>query len=203
VHPALVDLRLDAPPADGYLAWLADWTYAPNRESFVWFTEHVASHLSDDVLARVRTFGAGQPPRKGAHHVGWDRVPRLVEHAGFVDPLSAVYPGARAVIAPVVRGAGVNNKVLEPLAAGRPVVTTSIGIRGLSPAITRQVTCGATPAAFAARIAEVIDRPGTPRDAEEARESVRPLSWDAAGEAMEQALVRALDAARSTSVPRA
>lgn len=189
VHTKLFDVRLTVPPADGYLAWLADWTYAPNRESFVWFAREVAPRLPDTVLARVRLFGTGDP--RTARLCG-ERVQRLVEHAGFVDPLSAVYEGARAIVAPVVRGAGVNNKVLEPLAAGRPVVTTTVGTRGLSAAISERLRVGATGDALAAQILNLLIDTYTVADAEFARAAVRSLSWDAAGRAMEAALVGAL-----------
>ena len=38
----------------------------------------------------------------------------------------------RAFVAPMVEGTGVKTKVLEAMAAGLPVVTTSAGVRGLS-----------------------------------------------------------------------
>lgn len=193
VQSDLFDIALTPPPADGYLAWLADWTYAPNRESYAWFVDEVSPHLPDNVLARVRTFGAGDPRRP--RNVD-DRAHRLVVHAGFVDPLSAVYDGARGIVAPVVRGAGVNNKVLEPLAAGRQVVTTTVGTRGLPSTITRHLRVGATGDGFAAAILDLLTAPFDSGDAASARAAVASLSWDTAGEAMEGALHAALGAAR-------
>lgn len=193
VQSDLFDVALTTPPAGGYLAWLADWTYAPNRESYAWFVDQVAPQLPDDVLARVRTFGAGDPRRSRNAD---DRAHRLVAHAGFVDPLSAVYDGARGIVAPVVRGAGVNNKVLEPLAAGRPVVTTRVGTRGLPSTITEHLRVGATGDGFAAAILDLLGSPFDPADAESARAAVASLSWDTAGEAMEGALDAALGVAR-------
>lgn len=196
VQTDLFDVTLTTPPGEGYLAWLADWTYAPNRESYAWFVDEVAPLLSDDVLAKVRTFGAGDPRRSRNGDENGRRVHRLVSHAGFVDPLSAVYDGARGIVAPVVRGAGVNNKVLEPLAAGRPVVTTTVGTRGLPSTITAHLRVGATGDGFASAILDLLAMPFDEAEADSARSAVASLSWDTAGEAMEGALHAAIGVAR-------
>ncbi|GAA3250444.1 hypothetical protein GCM10017691_62420 [Pseudonocardia petroleophila] len=192
VQSDLFDVTLTTPPDEGYLAWLADWTYAPNRESYAWFVDEVAPLLSDDVLTKVRTFGAGDPRRSRNGDENGQRVHRLVTHAGFVDPLSAVYNGARGIVAPVVRGAGVNNKVLEPLAVGRPVVTTAVGTRGLPPTITAHLRVGATGDGFASAMLDLLAKPFDEAEAFSARTAVASLSWDTAGEAMEGALHAAL-----------
>lgn len=192
IHAGLFDLPLEAAPGDGYLAWLADWNYPPNRESFVWFVEEVAPALPDDVLGRVRLFGAGDPlARARQDDPAWVRVRSLVRHAGFVESLLDVYRGARGLIAPVVRGAGVNNKVLEPLAAGRSVVTTVIGSRGLPPAIAENLRVGTTGEEFAREVRALLENPATVDESSRARASVQQLSWEAAGKRMEEALLQA------------
>jgi glycosyltransferase involved in cell wall biosynthesis len=198
IESSLSGLALTEPPEDGYLAWLADWVYPPNRESYQWFVREVAPRLSDDVLARVRTFGAGDPRTIGRDEPVWQRARRLMEHAGFVDSLGDVYEGARGIIAPVVRGAGVNNKVLEPLAAGRTVVTTTTGTRGLPPEITAHVRTAATGEEFAKEIIRLLESPGSIADAERGRAAVQALSWAASGELMEGVLFGAVERARSS-----
>ncbi len=191
IESSLLDLPLTTPPDEGYLAWLADWRYPPNRESYGWFVEEVAPHLPDDVLARVRTFGAGDPRAiRGTGDGHWDRVRALVDHAGFVDSLAEVYVQARATVAPVVRGAGVNNKVLEPLAAGRTVLTTAIGSRGLPPEIRAHLRIASSGEDFAEEVRGLLRSPGSSAEAERARATVQALSWDAAAVRMEEALRR-------------
>ncbi|SFT42930.1 Glycosyltransferase involved in cell wall bisynthesis [Geodermatophilus amargosae] len=200
IESSLLDLPLTTPPDEGYLAWLADWRYPPNRESYEWFVEEVAVHLPDDVLARVRTFGAGDPSTiRGTGDACWDRVRTLVQHAGFVDSLAQVYEEARATVAPVVRGAGVNNKVLEPLAAGRGVLTTAIGSRGLPPEIRAHLRIASTGAEFAAQVEDLLRSPGSAAEAQQARAAVQALSWDAAAVMMEEALRRVVAASGSRS----
>lgn len=192
INSVLLDSPLTLPPDGGYLAWLADWTYPPNRESFSWFVSEVAPWLSDAALERIRLFGAGDPRFLRAGNSQWGRMQQLVRHAGFVEPLSAVYQEARGVVAPVVRGAGVNNKVLEPLAAGRPVLTTSVGVRGLPSNLVRHVRVAETAQALASELTSLLATPASLDGVEAARAAVRSLTWQAAAATIEKALFAAI-----------
>lgn len=188
IHPQLSAVELEAPPEDGYLAWLADWIYPPNQESLRWFAREVAPLLSDDVLARVTLFGNGEPWATAEAGVAAARAAALMGRGGFVEELADVYRGARAVVAPVTRGAGMNNKVLEPLAAGRELLTTSVGVRGLSDAIrggVRQADDGPT---FARELEAMLREPWDRARVERARESVSAMSWERSGREMDAAV---------------
>ena len=50
---------------------------------------------------------------------------------GFVDDLAAELARARAVVVPLWQGGGTRLKVLESLAAARPVAGTSLGVEGV------------------------------------------------------------------------
>lgn len=50
---------------------------------------------------------------------------------GFVEDLSVLLAACDVVIVPLCTGSGTRLKVLEALAAGRPVVSTSLGVAGL------------------------------------------------------------------------
>ena len=51
---------------------------------------------------------------------------------GYVEDLRDYYHRCTVFIAPLVTGSGIKNKVLEAMAAGIPVVTSSIGIDGIN-----------------------------------------------------------------------
>ena len=195
IAPQLAALELVPPPEDGYLAWLADWTYPPNRESLRWFVREVAPLLPDDVLARVRLFGNGDPMAIAEADPASARAAALMGRAGFVEDLADVYEGARAVVAPVTRGAGLNNKVLEPLAAGRALLTTSVGVRGLSDEVRGGVRLADEGSAFTHELQALLTEPWSRARAERARESVSAMSWDRSGTMMDAAL-REVAAAR-------
>jgi glycosyltransferase involved in cell wall biosynthesis len=188
IHPQLSASELEAPPEDGYLAWLADWIYPPNQESLRWFVREVAPLLPDDALARVRLFGHGEPWATVDADEDSARAAAVMGRGGFVEELADVYRGARAVVAPVTRGAGMNNKVLEPLAAGRDLLTTPVGVRGLSDAVRGGVRLAEDGPAFARELEEMLNAPWDRARAERARESVSAMSWERSGREMDAAV---------------
>jgi glycosyltransferase involved in cell wall biosynthesis len=86
------------------------------------------------------------------------------EHAGIrvlgrVDDVRPQLEAAQAVIVPLRVGGGTRLKIVEALAAGRPVISTSIGAEGLDLTSGRELLLADTPATFAAAIGEVVGDP--------------------------------------------
>lgn len=100
---------------------MGDYAYPPNKsmldESVEWAS---AQNLPPGSL---RVVGANVP-------VG---LPPVVDRVGWVDELSEAFEGACALLAPVRTGAGVNNKVLDGLALGVPVLATPQAAGGIPP----------------------------------------------------------------------
>jgi glycosyltransferase involved in cell wall biosynthesis len=70
--------------------------------------------------------------------IGRDPSPRVlalagptVEVTGTVPDVATALAGAAVFVAPIQRGRGVRNKVLEAMAAGLPVVGTSLALQGI------------------------------------------------------------------------
>ena len=98
---------------------VGDWGYPPNRDGLRWLVEHVLPRTS----VRPST-STGRPPaaRRAAARARVRRGPRRdVRRPGDVH------------LGPVRFGGGVKRKVLQPLLAGLPVVTTTAGAHGLRP----------------------------------------------------------------------
>jgi glycosyltransferase involved in cell wall biosynthesis len=66
---------------------------------------------------------------------------------------------AGVCIAPLLSGSGTRLKILEALAAGCPVVSTSIGAEGLDLIDGQDLLLGDDPEAFAQQVAQVIENP--------------------------------------------
>jgi glycosyltransferase involved in cell wall biosynthesis len=73
-----------------------------------------------------------------------------VEVVGFAPDVRDEFAAATAVVVPLRIGTGTKNKVLQPLAMARPVVTTSIGNEGLEAVAGRHLEVADDVASFAA-----------------------------------------------------
>lgn len=100
--------------------------YAPNVDAVSYFVEDIFPIILKAV-PKAQFIIAGQRPI--------DKVQALASHnikvTGFVENLSEVYRKASIVVAPLRFGAGTQNKVLEAMATGIPVVSRNIGFKGL------------------------------------------------------------------------
>jgi GT2 family glycosyltransferase/2-polyprenyl-3-methyl-5-hydroxy-6-metoxy-1,4-benzoquinol methylase len=75
-----------------------------------------------------------------------------VEVAGWVEDLDPLLARSRLMVAPLRFGAGVKGKITQCLAAGLPVVTTSVGVEGLDVIDGESILIGDAPSTIAARI---------------------------------------------------
>jgi glycosyltransferase involved in cell wall biosynthesis len=107
---------------------IATMHYPPNADAIRWFRDAVWPLIrgrSQD--ATVEIVGARSP----GDIAEWaDSDERVMVH-GYVADVNPFCERAAAFIVPLWAGSGVRVKVLEALASGLPVVSTSIGVEGL------------------------------------------------------------------------
>jgi glycosyltransferase involved in cell wall biosynthesis len=124
--------------------------YQPNIEGVVWFATEVLPRLRALVPdVRVRIAGLGDERIAVAAQPG-------VEILGEVPDTGAELDAARVSIAPLRSGSGTRLKIVEALAHGVPVVTTTVGCEGLDLVDGHDVLVADTAEAFARRCAEVL-----------------------------------------------
>jgi sugar transferase (PEP-CTERM/EpsH1 system associated) len=96
--------------------------YAPNVDAVTYFVEAILPLIRAQV-PNVKFVIAGQRPVAKVLELANDHI--MV--TGFVQDLAAMYNSASVVVAPLRFGAGTQNKVLEAMAMGIPVVCSNIG----------------------------------------------------------------------------
>jgi glycosyltransferase involved in cell wall biosynthesis len=118
------DLPLSVPPlpSDGLTLFVGGLTYPPNRAAVGWWLDAARAHGAQAELTVVGTGATDDDRAVGAGHV---------RYVGEVDSVAAWLTQARVVAVPLQHGGGTRLKVLEALAWGRPVVSTSKGVEGL------------------------------------------------------------------------
>jgi glycosyltransferase involved in cell wall biosynthesis len=82
-----------------------------------------------------------------------------VEVTGFLGDLRPVFARAALAAAPLVYGAGIQNKVLEAMACGVPVVTTADAGAALGAVAGRELALADSDDEFAAAICQLLEHP--------------------------------------------
>ncbi len=110
--------------------------------------------------------------------------------AGFVPSMAPYFEAAHVVVAPIQTGAGIRVKIIEALAAGRPVVSTSLGYEGLGLEAGRHLLVEDDPDRFAAAIVELLADPGRRAGLAAAgrARAERDFDWRALGDQLERVL---------------
>ena len=108
------------------LLFTGNMDYAPNVDAVHYFCKDILPIIHAH-KPNVKFIIAGQRPIDSVKQL----ANKHVEVTGFIPELSTMYNQASVVVAPLRFGAGTQNKVLEAMSMGIPVVCSNIGFEGL------------------------------------------------------------------------
>jgi glycosyltransferase involved in cell wall biosynthesis len=150
--------------------------YRPNLEGITRFVrESWPRVLCRLPAARLRIAGPSAP---ASLHDLASAVPG-VELLGFVDDLTAELRRAGAVVVPIWSGGGTRIKVLEALAAARPVVGTSLGVEQIGFADGVHGLVADSDDGLAEKLCAVLDDPlSAARFGANGRDLARGYEWE-------------------------
>ncbi len=173
------------------LVFVGRMDYPPNVAGARFLAREVLPRLSARGL-NVRLHLVGAAPVRAVRRLGGPHV-RVWGRVADVRPF---HRHARIALVPLAVARGVQNKLLEALAAGRPVVATPAAVAGLPPGAEAVVRVAEGGEAFAAAIAELLaDRAGAEALGAAARRfAVDRLGWARAFSALDAAVAEVLDA---------
>lgn len=133
------------------LLFTGNMDYGPNIDAVNYFVEEILPKVQFH-FPKIKFVIAGQRP-----------VPKVLalanEHVkvtGFIPNLASEYNAASVVVAPLRFGAGTQNKVLEAMAMGVPVVCSHIGFKGLGIESGEGAIMQTEPEAFAQSIIQLL-----------------------------------------------
>jgi glycosyltransferase involved in cell wall biosynthesis len=110
------------------LVFVGTMDYYPNVEAAVWFTRRIWPRVRER-FPEWRLTLVGGNPTSAVRELG--NEPQ-VEVTGTVPDVRPYYQDAVASIVPLHTGGGTRLKILEAMASGVPVISTSIGAEGLA-----------------------------------------------------------------------
>ena len=107
-----------------------------------------------------------------------------VEFTGYVEDIRTVLSRSAVCVVPLREGGGSRLKILEAMAAGVPVVSTSVGVEGIEAESGRHLLVADTPSDLADAVERVLsDHELASRLSREARDLVeRRYDWSSIGE---------------------
>jgi sugar transferase (PEP-CTERM/EpsH1 system associated) len=165
------------------LVFVGSMSYVPNVDAVEFFVRDVlpliAAKVPDVTFTIVGARPAASVQRLAAN-------PR-VRVTGRVDDVRRYYDGAAVAIVPLRIGGGVRIKILEAMALGCPVLSTTIGAEGLGLTDGHDLMIADTPQALAAAAVRLLrDRTLRADLAARARATaLQRFSWSAVGHTLE------------------
>lgn len=176
-----VDLERFQPSADepepARLLFIGSFAHRPNVLAMEFFLEKVFPKLEGvtlHVIAGVR------------HQRFWDIQHPGVEVEGFVSDVRPAYRRATIVIAPLVASAGTNIKIMEAMAMGKAIVSSSAGIHGLELTSGRNVVVTDAADEMAAEITRLLRFPNQRKELEAGARATAEQQYGWAAIAQEQ-----------------
>ena len=197
----------DTTPVTPTLIYTGGMNMFANKDAVMWFLSDVWPAITA-VNPEVRFCVVGQdPPKELKAAASRDR--RIVV-TGYVDDIRPFVRTAAVYVVPLRVGGGTRLKVLDAMASGKAIVSTSVGCEGIDVTAGEHLLVADTPHAFAQTTIALLANPAQQRAlgaAARVRAEQR-YGWSAMGDRLMDAYARALEsragtAARMRSADRA
>ncbi len=127
-------------------------SYAANREALRFLLYEIWPRVRTVRPAATLRIVGPSPPRMAAH-----AIENGVVVIGRVDDVRPYVRRARAVVCPVLFAVGTQNKILEPMAMGVPVVATPEAVAEMAAQPDRDLLIAADAESFARQVVRLLD----------------------------------------------
>ena len=157
-------------------------SYVPNIDGVTHFIQDIWPRIAEaNPDARCKIIG-GRAPASVQALAG----PR-VELTGFVPDLRPHLAEAAAVVVPLRLGGGTRLKIVEAMAMGKAIVSTTLGAEGINAVPGQEILLEDNPSAFADAVSRLLAEPAlAARIGRSARQlAVERYSWSGAAQALE------------------
>jgi glycosyltransferase involved in cell wall biosynthesis len=117
---------------DGGMLFVGSLGYPPNAQGLAWFIREILPRIRAR-LPGTRLTVIGRSPSSQSN-VAWmaaKAAAEAVDWVGTVDDVAPFIDACTLEVCPLLRGLGTRVKILESLAHGKPIVSTTVGAWGL------------------------------------------------------------------------
>jgi glycosyltransferase involved in cell wall biosynthesis len=172
----------DPPPDGRTVVYFGLLSTVPNIDAVIHFVQDIWPRIAKaNPEARCKIIG-GRPPPSLLALAG-----PQVELTGFVPDLRPHLAAAAAVVVPLRLGGGTRLKIVEAMAMGKAIVSTTLGAEGIETVPGRDILIEDQPAAFADAVNRLLGEPGLAAQIGQSarRLAVERYAWSGAAQALE------------------
>lgn len=128
--------------------------YPPNADGIRWFAREVFPLIRRQEPAATLTIIGKNPPADLSHLQVQN--PGVITVTGYIPDLVPYLEAAALMVVPVRAGGGMRVRILEALARGMPVVTTTIGLEGIAARHGEEVLVADSAEEFARQVTTLL-----------------------------------------------
>lgn len=135
------------------ISFIGKMDYEPNRVAVVYFSKKVFPYILQkhpDINFNIIGINPTREVKKLSLHKG-------INVLGYVEDMNQSIIGSKLIVAPMITGAGLQNKILQSMALEKCVVTTSIGAEGLPGVTNKQIVIADNSIKTAERISVLLN----------------------------------------------
>lgn len=159
ISPTGIDLDQYLPspekPAFPSLFHIGSLDWPPNQEGLMWFFDHIWSSIAEKYPG-LRFYIAGRNAPEGL--VSKFRRPNVV-FLGEVEDAQSFIQSKAIMVVPLFSGSGMRIKIIEGMALGKAIVSTTIGAEGLPVTSGLNILLADKPEEFIRCMEELIEDP--------------------------------------------
>lgn len=141
---------VDAPA----ILFVGSMGYLPNTDGLLWFHEAIWPLIQRE-MPETHLWVVGNAPPPAVEALAGDDI----TVTGRVPEVVPYYGRCPVTVVPLRTGGGTRLKILESMALGRPVVSTTVGAEGIGAIDGEQLYLADTPELFARRTVELLRAP--------------------------------------------
>lgn len=134
------------------LCFLGNMRTFPNTDAAVWFAKEIFPLVKKEVPS-AKFYVVGAEPSRQV--LALKKLPDIIV-TGKVESVNEYVWNSAVSVAPIRVGAGVQNKILESMALGTPVVTTSVGLEGIEVTKGKDILVADNPSEFAQAVVKIL-----------------------------------------------